>query len=112
MGKTSKFLILLVVALAIALSVFFNSFNVYRVSSESMIPTLLPFDYVLVREINKNSNQTGAIIFGKVYIINLPYLDSIKKKKHNSLQENSLYVKRIVGLPGDTLQIVNKKIGY
>jgi len=96
--------------LVIALSVFLNTFNVYRVSSESMIPALLPFDYVLVRKIKKNSVQNGAIAcYGKVYIISLPYLDSIKKEC-NSLQENSLYVKRIVGLPGDTLQIVNKTL--
>jgi signal peptidase I len=105
MKKIRKCLFLVVVALIIIFSIYLKfSFNIYRVSSESMIPTLLQYDLVLVKKIRKGIFQKStSIIRGKTYVFKIPYIES--NKEYNSNHLNNLFIKRIVGCPGDTLQI-------
>ncbi len=99
---SSIFLILFVVLLI-------RSFVVepFRIPSGSMIPTLLVGDFILVKkyEYGLRLPLTNQIIFdnkipdyGDVIVFQYP-----ENKRIN-------YIKRVIGLPGDTIKYINKTI--
>ena len=98
-----------------------TSFTSFRVPSLSMYPTLMPGDYILV-----NKWLMGARIFDiweavedkEVPIYRLPGLRKVKRndvlvfhypypEREDSISMDMLlyYVKRCIGLPGDTVEI-------
>ena len=98
-----------------------TSFTSFRVPSPSMYPTLMPGDYILV-----NKWLMGARIFDiweavedkEVPIYRLPGLRKVKRndvlvfhypypEREDSISMDMLlyYVKRCIGLPGDTVEI-------
>lgn len=98
-----------------------TSFTSFRVPSPSMYPTLMPGDYILV-----NKWLMGARIFDiweavedkEVEIHRLPGLRKVKRDdvlvfhypyphRNDSISMDMLlyYVKRCIGLPGDTVEI-------
>ena len=68
-----------------------------RVESISMQPTLYPGDYVIVNKLaywlNKNPHRGDVIVF-----------------RYPPNPEQIPYIKRIIGLPGDQIHIINGKI--
>ncbi|MBC8754301.1 signal peptidase I [Kordia sp. YSTF-M3] len=104
-------------------------FDIYYVPSSSMEKTLFPGDYVLVNKIaygakvptyfadipvigallkepylsSKNGRYTKLKAFKEFQREDLIVFKSVEKK-------NSLLIKRLIGMPGDTLEIVNSTV--
>lgn len=93
----------------------------FNIPSDSMEPTLLPGDYILVEKCSKGARLFNifATLDGKrtaifripglknlkrndVLVFNYPYP---KKGEHITFDVMSYYVKRCIALPGDTLEI-------
>lgn len=82
-------------------------FEPFRIPSESMLPTLLKGDFILVNKysyglrwpvINKKFLNIGEPNRGDVVVFRNP----ITPEKH--------YIKRLVGLPGDTIRYEDKRL--
>ncbi|WP_038058001.1 signal peptidase I [Thermodesulfobacterium hydrogeniphilum] len=97
------------ILIAFLLALFIRTFIVqaYKIPSGSMIPTLLVGDYILVNKLSfgiKNPVKNDFIYFRR-----LPKRQEIvvftwpRDKKLD-------FIKRVIGLPGDTIEIVNKKV--
>jgi len=82
-------------------------FEPFRIPSGSMIPTLLVGDFILVNKfayglrlpvINKKITQGDALQHGDVVVFRYPPKPSLD------------YIKRVVGLPGDEVEYLNKRL--
>ncbi len=85
----------ILIALAIALLIRTFVVQAFRIPSGSMIPTLLIGDHILV---NKLTYRFGNPHRSDVAVFKFP-LDSKKD-----------YIKRVIGLPGDRIEIRNKVV--
>ena len=68
--------------------------DLYRIPSKSMLPVLAPGDYIIMSNtayLNKLPKRGDIIVFNRV-----------SKKDSN---KKIPYIKRVIGLPGDTLKI-------
>jgi signal peptidase I len=106
-GSFLAFLVKLVIAVVLFRTLLFTSFSI---PSESMMPRLLVGDYLFASKwsygysgaslpIDWNSSRKGRI-FGS-----LPERGDVVIFKHPV--DRTDYVKRVIGLPGDTVQMVN-----
>lgn len=97
------------ICIAILLALFIRTFVVqaFKIPSGSMLPTLLIGDHLLVNKF--------------IYGIRIPFtgklLVPIKKPKQGDIvvfrfpKDRSVdYIKRVIGTPGDTVEIKNKKV--
>ena len=82
-------------------------FEPFRIPSGSMMPTLLQGDYIFVKKyayglrlpvLETKIVETGKPERGDVVVFRLPEDPSVN------------YIKRVVGLPGDTLEYVNHRL--
>ncbi len=82
-------------------------FEPFRIPSGSMMPTLLQGDYIFVKKFEYGLRlpvletkilDTGAPERGDVAVFRLPS------------EPNVNYIKRVVGLPGDTIEYVNHRL--
>ena len=99
-------------------------FDQFPVPSYSMKPTIMPGDHILLnktvfgarlyKQLTFKNNEIPymyrlkglrKIQYNDILVFNNPYPRGIKKEISFSLKK--VYVKRCVGLPGDTLRIVN-----
>lgn len=96
--KKQFIIFLLIIGVSIILKAFV--FSVYFVISGSMEPTLLVGDKVLIKKIFLSDNDIvkPKVNPGDIIVFN-PF-DSIALGKNK-------YIKRIVGMPGDTVEIIN-----
>lgn len=114
-------LVLLAALLAFVSKVFIA--EAYRIPTSSMESTLLAGDYVIVNKLTYGPRTPNVIPFTNIEIpsIKFPMLSQIHHNdvlifeypeiiKHELTEEKSNYVKRCVGLPGDTLSIINRKV--
>ncbi|HDD53634.1 MAG TPA: signal peptidase I [Thermosulfidibacter takaii] len=85
----------ILIALIIALLIRTFIVQAFRIPSGSMIPTLLVGDHILV---NKLAYRFGEPHRLDVVVFKFP------------LDSNKDYIKRVIGLPGDRLKIVNKVV--
>jgi signal peptidase I len=97
------------IVIAIVLALFIRTFVVqaFKIPSGSMQPTLLIGDHILVSKF--------------IYGVGIPFTDiklfDIKKPERGDVivfiypeDESKDYIKRVIGLPGDTIKIVDKQI--
>jgi signal peptidase I len=97
------------IVIAIVLALFIRTFIVqaFKIPSGSMQPTLLIGDHILVNKF--------------LYGVGIPFTDikllDIKKPARGDVivfiypeDESKDYIKRVIGLPGDTIQIIDKQI--
>ena len=95
--------------IALILALFIRTFIVqaYKIPSGSMIPTLLVGDYLLVNKLAygiKNPFKEEFLYFRK-----LPKRQEIVVFTY-PLDKKLDFIKRVIALPGDTVEIVNKKV--
>jgi signal peptidase I len=96
--KRSTFLDYAVVALAaVALALLLQAFVVkpYRIPSPSMVDTLRPGDRVLVNRVAYHLREPER---GDIIVFRYP------------LDPGTVYIKRVVGLPGDTLELRDGRV--
>lgn len=90
-----EFLKVVAIAAVIVFPIRYFLFQPFIVKGESMIPNLHPGDYLIVDEI---SYIIGKPQRGEVVILKYP------------LDQSQRFVKRIIGLPGETVEIKDGKI--
>lgn len=82
-------------------------FEPFRIPSSSMMPTLLVGDFIFVNKyvyglrlpvLNTKILEVGSPQRGDVIVFRLP------------AEPGTNYIKRLIGLPGDTIRYVNKKV--
>jgi len=97
------------IVIAIILALFIRTFIIqaFKIPSGSMIPTLLVGDHILVNKF--------------IYGVRIPYMEEpiipIEEPKHGDVivfeypvEPDKDFIKRVIGIPGDVIQIKNKKI--
>jgi len=97
------------ILLALLLALFIRAFFVqaYKIPSGSMIPTLLIGDYLLVNKITFGIKNPIKDDF--FYLRRLPNRQDIVVFTY-PVDQKVDFIKRVIGLPGDTVKIVNKKV--
>ncbi|MBC7539841.1 MAG: signal peptidase I [Bacteriovorax sp.] len=109
-----KSIILIIIAVLTFRSVFFEPF---RIPSGSMIPTLMIGDFILVNKfayglkVPFTDFVLGETSFNPIYVAGKSDPkrgDVVVFKYPKDLSVN--YIKRVIGLPGDTLEIRNKVV--
>jgi signal peptidase I len=121
--KIIRYSYTLLIALIIALIVRGFLLEAYKIPTGSMENTLLPGDFILVNKIAYSISTPSSI---PVLNIEIPRVEifNISNPKRNDVivfefpgntdELNSVsgdnYVKRIIGVPGDLLQIIDKKV--
>ena len=82
-------------------------FEPFKIPSGSMIPTLLVGDFILVNKFTYGIRL--PVINKKIIDINLPQRGDVMVFRYP--EDPSLdYIKRVVGLPGDTIAYQNKRL--
>lgn len=102
------------IVIAIIIAFFFRAFVVqaFKIPSGSMKPTLVPGDHILVNKFIYGINIpfTGVKIkvshpkVGQVIVFKFPYASKY------DLQPGIDFIKRVVGVPGDKIQIINNRV--
>lgn len=97
----------IVIALLLALFVREFVIQAFKIPSGSMIPTLLVGDHILVNKFiyGVKIPLTGQVIFP----VKVPARNDIIVFKY-PLNPSQDFIKRVIGLPGDTIKIIDKKI--
>ncbi len=85
----------IVVALILALIIRTFIVQAFRIPSGSMIPTLLVGDHLLVEKITYRFREPKRF---EIIVFKFP------------LDKSKDYIKRVIGLPGDEIKIVNKEV--
>lgn len=103
MKKSFTYFLIITTSIVVILTIYIKiNYIVYRVKSDSMIPTLCSDDFILVEKKHKRIIKGGIYVFkGSFIITNNTSDESVTKK---------LYIKRLVASPGDTISISNKSI--
>jgi signal peptidase I len=104
-SKRSRSKLTIVIVLASSITIFLCFLSIFislasdriRIESISMQPSLYPGDYVLINKIAYNLNRTPRR--GEVIVFKYP-------PKPDAIP----YIKRVIGIPGDRIQITNGKI--
>ncbi len=97
----------LVVALILALFIRTFIVQAYKIPSGSMIPTLLVGDYLLVNKLAYGLKNPFTEDF--LYFWRLPERKEIVVFTY-PLDKKLDFIKRVIALPGDTVEIINKKV--
>jgi len=97
------------ILIALVLALFIRAFIVqaYKIPSGSMVPTLLIGDYLLVNKLAYGIRNPLKNDF--LYFRRLPKRQEIVVFIY-PLNKKLDFIKRVIGLPGDTIQIINKKV--
>ncbi len=107
--KEAKSITLILVGVLIFRSVFFEPF---RIPSGSMIPTLMIGDFILVNKMAYGFKVPFSDWFSDpIYVTksDLPKRGDVVVFKYPK-DKSVNYIKRVVGLPGDTIEIRNKEV--
>lgn len=106
-NKIGEWLKSIVIALILALFIRTFIVQAYKIPSGSMIPTLLVGDYLLVNKLSFGIRNPIKDDF--LYRWGLPKRQEIVVFTYP--QDKKLdFIKRVIGLPGDTVEIINKKV--
>jgi len=97
------------IALALLLALVVRTFVVqaYKIPSGSMIPTLLVGDYLLVNKLSYGIRDPFKN--GFIYRWGMPHRQEVVVFSY-PVNPKVDFIKRVIGLPGDTVEIINKKV--
>jgi len=118
-----KFLKSVFIALVAALIIKTFFIDAFNIPSASMENTLLPGDFILINKAAYSISTPHYITILNLWLDSYPIV-KIKHPDRNDVvvfkfpgypneftpSENSSYIKRIIGLPGDTVQIKNESV--
>jgi len=118
-----KFLKSVFIALVAALIIKTFFIDAFNIPSASMENTLLPGDFILINKAAYSISTPHYITILNLWLNSYPIV-KIKHPYRNDVvvfkfpgypnefepSENSSYIKRIIGLPGDTVQIKNESV--
>lgn len=95
--------------IALIIALFIRTFIVqaYKIPSGSMIPTLLIGDYLLVNKLAYGIRNPIEDDF--LYFKRIPERQEVVVFTY-PLNKKLDFIKRVIGLPGDTVEIINKKV--
>lgn len=103
----------IVIALILAIFIRATVAEARFIPSESMVPTLLVQDRLVVEKI---SNYTGKPTRGEILVFYPPFTgdqsDDITSRTMRWLgfTKNVAYIKRVIGLPGETVEVKNGSV--
>jgi len=128
-GKLREWIDAMVFAVVVMVILRTLFFDLFRIPTPSMEKTLLVGDYLFVSKLHYGTRtpMTLGIPFTSVYLkglsfphFRIPGFSSVKKGDAvvfnwpaddvDVIERRMHYIKRIVGLPGETIQIVNKRV--
>jgi signal peptidase I len=94
-----------IVALAVGVALLVRNYVVqsFSIPSPSMTPTLATGDRLLVEKL---SFQVREVRRNEIVVFRVP--ESVKKRAGTNSEDD--FVKRVVGLPGDIIQIANSQV--
>lgn len=93
--KRLKPFVLILLIIGSFLYIRLNFYEPFRIPSESMMPTLISGDFILVE---KKAYDKKRIKRGDVVVFEYPQNEDID------------YIKRVIGLPGEVIEIKNKNV--
>ncbi|MDQ1151236.1 signal peptidase I [Sphingobacterium zeae] len=107
--KHSIVLGLFVVFACIIISILYSRIDYYIVSTESMLPTIKPGNYILVKVFNHDSDpiNDNYLLKSRILVIKKPVTEDTVISKGAALD---VFVKRCHGIPGDTIRISRKDL--
>jgi len=105
--KLSEWLKSILIALLLALFIRTFFVQAYKIPSGSMIPTLLVGDYLLVNKLSFGIRNPIKDDF--IYQWSMPKRQEIVVFTYPE-DKNLDFIKRVIGLPGDTVEIINKQV--
>ena len=99
----------LILLIAVPLSIRTFLFQPFNIPSEAMAPTILAGDYIFVAKYSYGYSRyslplSPPVFSGRIFASE-PKLGDIAVFRHKD--ETTDYIKRIVGLPGDRIQMIN-----
>ncbi len=100
-------LIFIIVLLAILIPIRFYVFQPFVVIGSSMEPTFYSKDYLIVDEL---SYHLGGAKRGQVSIFKFPGQEGVVADIEEAKSNPKYFIKRIIGLPGETVQITAGKV--
>ncbi|MGC8871832.1 MAG: signal peptidase I [Caldimicrobium sp.] len=106
-NKIAEWLKSIVIALILALFIRTFIVQAYKIPSGSMIPTLLVGDYLLVNKLSFGIRNPIKDDF--LYRWGVPHRQEIVVFTYPEDKKLD-FIKRVIGLPGDTVEIINKKV--
>lgn len=106
-SKVKEWLKSIIIALVLALFIRTFLVQAYKIPSGSMIPTLLIGDYLLVSKVSYGIRNPFKDDF--LYKWDIPKRQEIVVFTY-PVDPKLDFIKRVIGLPGDTVEIRNKKV--
>ncbi len=111
----------LIIAIILALTIRVFFVQAFKIPSGSMIPTLLIGDHILVSKLSYGFQLPRdcelQVSFPPVTCFSSSIVAGFESPKRGDIivfrypeDENKDFIKRVVGIPGDTIRIVNKKV--
>jgi signal peptidase I len=112
-GSLARILSLAIPGVLMALFLRGFVFGLFVVPSSSMVPTLLIGDYVISNEyvVGYNTHSGFGALLKRLGIVGgiMPYRGDIIVIK-SAVDSDHLLVKRLIGLPGDTIQMIGSEL--
>jgi signal peptidase I len=107
-GEAQAFVESMLTAVAVAIAIRFLVIQAFRIPSGSMVPTLLVGDHIFVNKLDYGPKIPGTDT--RLWTSMPPRRGDVIVFAVPDLPDHPDYIKRVVGLPGDTLEMRNGRL--